>query len=315
MTFALTVLQQVIIMFLLIFVGYLTFKIKMIDRDGVRQLTDILLYIVMPAMIFSAFMQEKTAELLKNLFIAFALAIASYIVGFIVAYIFIRDKNNPHATVERFAVIYPNNGFMGIPLIAAVLGQEGVFYAAAFICIGNVFTWTHGVTTMSKSRTIDGDKTKMKLPIAQLLLSPALIAFFAGLVVFLISIPIPSVLFQTVGFLSGLNTPIAMLVVGATLAQTDILSAFKELKIYKLVFLINILVPVIVIAFSIFIPVSDTLLINNIILTACPSAAITIIFAEKYKNNVEHATKVFTLSSLLTIVTLPLMMLLTEAVL
>lgn len=314
MDFALTVAQQVLIMFLLIAVGFFAFKIKMIDRIGIRQITDLLLYIITPAIIFSAFTQERTEALLINLFIAFGLAVVSYLVGFLVAYTFIRKKNNPHATIERFGIIYPNNGFMGIPLVASVLGSEGIFYATAFICIGNIFTWTHGISIMSRKRAEEGNTEKMKLPVKQLLLSPPLLSFFVGLVVFLLAIPIPNVIGQTIDYISSLNTPIAMIVVGATLAQTNVLSAFCSLRVYKIVALANFAVPLLVIAISIFIPVSSNILMNNIIISACPSAANTIIFAEKYQNDVEYATKMFTLSNLLTVITLPMIMLLTTVV-
>lgn len=313
MEFALIVGQQIIIMFLLIFVGFFAYKIKMIDRVGIKQITDFLLYIITPAIILSSFTQKRTDELLINLLIAFGLAILSYLVAFAVAYLLIRNKNNPNATIERFAIIYPNNGFMGIPLAAAVLGAEGVFYTTAFICIGNVFTWTHGISIMMKNR--EDKNQKMKLPLFQLLLSPALISFLVGLIVFLFAIPIPEVLLKTIDYIGALNTPIAMLVVGVTLAQTNILSAFKSLKVYKVVALSNLLVPLIVLLISIFIPVNQNILINNIIISACPAAAMTIIFAEKYHNDAEYATKVFTLSSLMTIITMPPVILFTTMLL
>ena len=313
MGFAVTVAQQVVIMFLLIAVGFVIFRIKMVDQHTVKRMTDVLLYVVTPAILFSSFTIERTDELLKSLFLAFGLAILSYLCAIAISYLLIRRKGNPHAAIERFAITYPNNGFMGIPLVAAVFGETGILYATAYICIGNVFTWTHGVSLILRSRSQEGNREKLKMPLSQLLLSPPLLSFFAGLLVFLLRIPIPDTLGQAIDYIASLNTPLAMMIVGTNLAQTPILSSFRSPRLYWVVFLINLAVPAVVLGIFSFLPLPKDLLINNIILTACPSAAMTIIFAEKYQNDVEYATKLFTLSSLLTLITLPAVMMLTSA--
>lgn len=312
MGFAVTVAEQVVIMFLLIAVGFFMFRIKMVDTHTMKHMTDVLLYIVTPAILFNSFTIERTDELLKSLLLAFALAIVSYLCAFAVAYLLVRKKGNPHAAIERFAIIYPNNGFMGIPLVAAVFGETGILYATAYICIGNIFTWTHGVSLIIRSRNQEGNREKFKMPLSQLLLSPPLLSFFVGFLVFLLRIPIPGTLQQGIQYIASLNTPLAMIIVGTNLAQTPILSAFRSPRLYWVVFLINLAVPCVILALFSFLPFSTDLLINNIILSACPSAAMTIIFAEKYKNDVEYATRLFTLSSLMTLITLPLIMTLTS---
>lgn len=308
-----TILEQVVIMFLLILVGIVAFRIRMINREGVHQMTNILMYFVVPSVILSSFMQEKTPTLLQNLGWAFGLSVFSLALSVAVGYLLIRRKNNVCAAVERFAVIYPNNGFMGIPLISAVLGMESIIFVTAHICISNFMVWTHGITMMKRSRS--DSEEKLKIPFKQLI-TPAMVAFLAGLFFFFTDLKLPSVLSSTMDYINTLNTPLAMIVIGANLAQTNLFSAFRKPRVYYVVLLANLVVPLAALCVYRFLPmIPRELLVNNLLVCACPSAAFTIIFAERYENDVEHATSLFTMSNLATIVTVPLVMFLIEHVL
>ena len=294
--------NQVFIMFLLISIGFICFKIKIIDEVGTVQMTDVLLKIVFPSVILTAFTVTPTEEKLKMFLIALALTFISHILGIIVSYMFIRKKHDGLDTeIERFSVIYTNNGFMGIPLIGTLLGEEGVFYATAFVCIGNLFTWTHGVGIMSNK---SGGKSDISL--LRIITSPAIVAFIIGMILFIFRVSLPQDITKLITFTSNMNTPLAMFIVGAVLAQTNIITAFKDLKVYKIVLLTNLLVPMIAVCIYAFLPIDNNLILNNIISTACPVSCLTVIFAKKYKRDFEYASKLFTVSNILTIITLPI---------
>lgn len=298
MEFAFTVFNQVVVMFILMFIGYLLFKLKMVTQQGKIELTNILLYIVTPAIIISAYQKPFDAQLAKNLLIAFGLAFTSHIIAILIAYIFVPNKNNPDSAIARFAIIYSNCGFMALPLISALFGDTGVFYASAYITVFNFLSWTHGYIMMSGKT----DKTIVK----KALFSPAVIAVVFGLICFFGQITLPSPIGKAVSFLAPTNTPVAMIITGISLAQSNIKEAFVNLKNYYIVFLINLMVPLCALGIYIFLPIDSNIILINLIATACPSATATLLFATSLKKNEAYATQLVTLSNVMSIITIPL---------
>lgn len=299
--------NQVFIMFILIVVGYMCFKVRIIDDIGTAQMTELLLKVVFPSVILTAFTVPLTEDRLRKFFIALALTFASHVIGIIVAYFAIGKKAGVDSAVESFATIYTNNGFMGIPLIAGLFGNEGVFYATAYICIGNLFTWTHGVMLMENS-----EQKKSDISLLKIIKSPAIVAIIIGMIMLLFKISLPKDISKVITCISNMNTPLAMFIVGAILAQTNIISAFKDLKVYKIVILTNLVIPLIAAILYSFLAVDRNLIINNIISTACPTSCLAVIFSKKYNRNIKLASEIFTVSNLLTIVTLPVIVIIID---
>jgi len=293
------VLNQVVVMFILMAVGFFCFKIKILNDSGKRQLTDLLLLVVNPLVVINAYQMPFDKKLASNLLIAFLLAAISHAIAIAIAYISIRSKKNSiRAPIERFAIIYTNCGFMALPLIQALFGIEGVFYASAYITVFNVLTWTHGYIIMSGKRD--------KKAILKAFSSPVVISVVVGIAMFFLKIKLPLVLGDSVAFLASLNTPIAMLVTGISLAQVNILSAFKSLRLYYAVFIMNLVVPLVAMCVYLFLPFDDNIILVNLVATACPCAVTTLLFATKFDRDVEYASKLLTLSNITCIITIPL---------
>lgn len=305
MEIASTVLQQVIIMCLLITVGFFAYKLKIIDQPSNQKITDLLLKIVAPATIINAFFMEYDPSRLLRLGIAFLLGIASHIIGIAISTVMVRKKNNPLAPTHKFAAVYSNCGFMALPLCAAVFGDEGVFFGSAYMIVFQFFSWSHGYLQLA-------GKTDRKALI-KTLYSPAIIAVVIGIILFLSRITLPYVLTQTIGYVAALNTPLAMVVVGVTLAQSPIKDAFCHIKNYYPVFLRNFLVPIVTALIYALIPGLDTkLILINILSSACPSAAVIVMFSQKFDRNVAAASQILTLSNVLSVLSIPSVMFLTQ---
>lgn len=305
MEIALTVLQQVVIMFLLIGVGVIAFQTKIIDEHTNRRITGFLLNIVAPATIINAFFMEYNAEKLHQLGIAFLLGIASHLIGILLSMLLVRKKGNPLYAAERFAAVYSNCGFTALPLCAAVFGAEGVFYASAYMIVFQFFSWSHGYLQLS-------GKSDPKA-ILKTLYSPAILAVVIGLILFLTQLPIPQVISQTVSYVASLNTPLAMTVIGCTLAQSPIKDAFCHLRNYYPVFLRNLLIPVVAAVIYALIPgLSEKLILINILSTACPCAAVIVMFCKQFDKNVDKASQILTLSNIVSVVSIPAVMFLTQ---
>lgn len=297
-------LSQVIIMFLLIGVGFVCYKIKMINEETASQLSELLLMIVTPAVIIKAFQIEFRADLAKGLVLSLLLAIVTHIVGIVISMIMVhKQPTGKEYSVERFACVYGNAGFMGIPLIAAILPENGVFFASAFIAVFNLFIWTHGVTIMTGKFS---PKDFLKV-----LKSPPIIGVVIGLLFFVFSIKLPSVVGSAVGFIADLNTPLAMIVTGIYIAKSNLLTAFTDLKIYKVALARLIIIPIIMVGiFTLFkiTPERETILIANLLASACPTAATTLLLATKFRAGPEHASKIIAATTVFSVATIPVIM-------
>ncbi len=299
MDLAKTVLFQVCIMLILIAVGFFAYKVKLVNEVGQKQLSNFLLYIVMPTVIINAYHKEFQAELLSGLLWSFALAVISHLIAIIASYLLFRKKEGDRQNaINRFAGIYSNCAFMALPLIQSLLGDTGVFYASAYITVFNLLSWTHGIFLMSGSAT--------RKDIKKALLSPVVISVVVGLIIFFLQIPIPKLISTPIEYLSAINTPLAMVVAGIAIAQTNILSAFSDLKIYAVTAVRNLLIPLIMLLILRLLPLDDTVLLCNLIETACPTAAVCVMFATKYDLDAAYASKIMAMTTVLSVITIPI---------
>lgn len=294
---------QAVVMFILLGAGYFLYKLKFLDDDSTRRLSDIVITVICPIVIFNAYQTDFRPELAKGLLYAMILAFFCQTVLVITAKLVVR-KTREDFRVERFAAGYSNCAFMGIPLVNAAFGAEGVFYLTSFITAFNVFMWTHGVILMSGKK--QSPKTLVKI-----LASPAIIAIVLGLVFFFTGIRMPEIIGQPLDYLGSMNTPLAMIVSGATIAKAGILSGVKNPRVYFLqafkLLITPLLLSLIVVPTEL-LGVSPLVVNTVLIAAASPTASATIMFAYKFGGNEKYASAHFALSTIMSILTIPLVM-------
>lgn len=299
MELAVTVLFQVMIMLLLIAVGIIAYKAKLITEDGKKQMSNLLLYIVIPAVILNSYRSKFDPALVKGLLWSFLLALLGHGIAIAVAYLFYHGKNERQSALTRFCCIYSNCAFMAIPLVQSLLGDTGVFYASAYITVFNLLSWTQGVIMLT------GKTTKKET--GKALLTPTIISIAIGLIVFFFQIPIPDIIGKPIEYLAALNTPLAMIITGVSIAQANISSCFTDRRLYGVTLVRNLLIPGIVLIVLRFLPLDETVLLCTLIEIACPTATISVMFATKHHLDAAYASKVITLSTIASIVTIPLL--------
>ncbi|MBE6860252.1 MAG: AEC family transporter [Ruminococcus sp.] len=284
-------------MLILIITGIICKKTKIISDDGNKELSKLVINVVNPVVILMAYQTEYKAFLVKNLLISFALSLLSYVVFIIIAYILIPSKENRETQIERFSAIYSNCGFMGIPLVDAIFGAEGVFYLTAFITVFNLFVWTHGITLISEEKQLKN--------IVKIFYSPVIISIALGIIMFFFQIKIPENPSKALDFIASLNTPLAMIVSGVTIADTNIIKLLKKYRIYYICFLKLILIPIIVtIIFSLF-DLNECVKLTIIIAASAPSAAMCTLQCLKYNKNSLYASEIFAASTIISVFALP----------
>lgn len=296
------VLQQVLIILLLLLVGGVSFKIGFISEKTADQMAGFALKVVTPCVIIEAFQIEYDSQKLNNMLFAALLALITHIISIAIARCaFPSDREGNR--VRRFAAIYCNCGFMGIPLIEGAVGGEGVLYACVYLVVFQAILWSHGVVT------IKGGIKNIKF--YKIFINAGTIGIAIGLPLFFKGITLPSVLSQTIGHIANLNTPLAMIVSGVFVAKSDIKMAFFSAKNYLAIFIRHILVPMIMMAIMLFMPISETVTLTILLIAACPTASAVTLFASQYgsKSDLECASRTLTLSNILAVITVPLIVL------
>ncbi len=301
MTEVLTVLNQVLIIFLIIATGIAMAKTKLINTDGAKQITNLVVNIVTPSVIFMSFQTDYEPEKLKFLLLALIMSLSVYIISIPLSMLLIRKKNGHMAALERLSIVYPNCGFMGIPLVSAIYGAEGVFYTAAVIAVFNLVIWTVGVMTLQDKLSFSDFK--------KVLISPNIIAILLGILCYALRIRIPYIPAQTLNFFAGMNTPLAMLISGVAVASANIKSTLLSGRIWLLSAYRLLVIPIIV-AYILKLFNAPELVYKVVAITAaCPTASLTTLLALKFGKNAEYSSQIITATTLLSIVTLPLFML------
>ncbi len=305
MSLAITAFNQIVIMFFIIVVGIICYKTKLIDNFMNKKLSDLVLYLVNPFVFFVSYQRKFEASLLRGLLISLLLAIVTHAFGIMISCVLVRKKQHvADITIERFAVIYSNSGFIGIPLVNGVFGGEGVFYLTAYLTIFNLVVWTHGMITMSGK----SDKKTM----AKAFLSPSIIAALIGFFFFICRIILPDIAVNALYYIANLNTPLALLVAGVTIAQTNFIKIFGKLRIYYIAFLKLLFVPIaMLILFQLF-DIPRIVILTSVLAAACPTAATINLFSIKYDKNYLYASELFAMTTILSLITIPLVMIIAK---
>lgn len=293
--------RQIIMMVILMTIGIFCAKTKLIDQDTNKKLSSFILLLVNPLVIFMSYQRAFDERLLQGLLVSLGLAIISYTISLVVTHAIYRNKGDNKFAVEKYASVYSNSGFIGIPLVQGVFGSEGVFYLTAYLTIFNLLVWTHGVIVMSGKRDFSS--------IRKALVSPALLATILGFISFITRLELPELLGNSLHMLGNTNTPLAMIVAGISISQTDIGKSVKNKQVYKLCFVRLVLIPLLVILAFAPLDLPAILTGTSIIAVACPVAANIILFAYRYEQNHLYASELFAASTLLSMITIPLLLL------
>lgn len=293
----LTVGLQVLTLFILMAVGFFCGKGKFLDEHSVKKITDILLYIITPCVIIRSFIREFDPNMMLGILIVAVSAAAIHAFSILVATLIFRSKDEGRKRVLRFGTIFSNCSFMSIPLQQQIIGNDGVLYGATFVAVFNLIIWSYGVTLMQgRGKGLSAKK---------IILNPCIICVLVGIVIFLWSIPIHEIIYKPLSYLADLNTPLPMLVIGYYLSKGSLKSAFTDGAAYVSVFLRIIALPAISTIVLYLCGVRGDMLISLIISVAAPTASMTTMFSAKFDRDTELSVKLVTLSTLLSMITMP----------
>ena len=295
---------QVVVLFVLIAVGALLTKVGLITEQGSRSMTNVVLYAVTPCVIIDAFQREYQPEMLSGLLIALLAAFLSLLFSVLLAELLYRKKEIDRGVVLKFTVVFSNCGFMALPLQKAILGDDGVFYGAAFVAMFNIFMWTYGLITMSRKKEL---KAALKAVV-----NPGIIGTIIGVILFVLSVKLPTVIATPVSMLAALNTPVPMLVIGYHLMHSDLRKVLKDKDAYIAMALRLIVLPLAVMGVMLMLKIDATITTATVIAVSSPVAAFTTMMATKYGRDTELSAGIVSASALFSLLTMPLVVGLTQ---
>ncbi|MFI3284225.1 MAG: AEC family transporter [Erysipelotrichaceae bacterium] len=296
MEIAITLFIQIIKMFLMMSVGYAIYSYKWVNEETSKGLSTILLKVVSPCIVFKSFLITLSQEIMINMLVCLGLSVVATLTGFILAALFF-DKNQ---RINRFAIGFSNVGFMGIPLVEALLGSEYILYLSIYIVVFNLSLWSYGVFLMSDNRK--------EMAFKKVLMNPNVLAVIAGMIFMIIGIGLPTMLTDVLSSFATINTPLAMMVLGMYIAKESLISIFNQPIIYKVVLMRLILTPLIVVSLFSIIPESfHSIKLVALIAAATPTASSCAMLAQLYDQDFTYAAQVVSLTTILCLFTMPIM--------
>lgn len=305
MQFGLTV-SSVVILIAMSIPGFILIRTKMLKENSIAILSVILLYINQPAFTIYSFQAEEfSTDILVNMLIVLALTFIIHIVIIAIAYIiFKQDKNNMRGRAYAFASSFGNIGFMGLPVIRLLMpdNPEVVIYLAVMFIVFNLLSWTVGIYI------ITGDKSYMSLKKA--IFNPPTLALFVALPLFLLNIKLPELIMFPIRYLSDMIVPMAMLILGMRFGACNVKKLFSDWGLYVSAFIKLIITPLFAYCLMKLIKLDDIIFQTLFILMAMPAANMGLIVAEQFGGDKEASAKAVLGSSLISIITIPLVLLL-----
>ena len=290
---------QVVMLFLLIGCGVLAVKTGVLRPEGKQTLSNLLVYLVVPAMIVHSYMMDFSMEILRNLLAAFGMSLLALGVGVILTLLLTAHRKDSRTPIFRFACVFSNAAYMGFPLISALFGSEGLLYASAYVTVFNILLWTMGYGMVS-------GKSDLGEILHSLLKTPVLYAIAIGLTIYLFQIPVPRLIAQPLELLAGMNTPLSMIITGMLLAAGDLKSILGDFRIWKLAAVRMLLIPLVCVGLFALMGFHGMTAQVVLLLECCPAASITSVFAVQFGHDEHFAAGSVVLTTLLSILVLPL---------
>ena len=288
------VVGQVIIMLLYMAAGYLLFRKKLISDEGSKSMANLLLYCILPCVIVKSFCVERTKENTQAMLVSLLLGAILLLLSIAVSALLLH--RNP---VDSFGGAFSNAGFMGLPLVSAVLGQQAVFYAAGYVALLNILQWTYG-------QWILGNRKEVRL--GALLKNPIILSLLLGSAIFFFQPPLPAILMTAMNGVSVLNGPIAMIVLGVYLANTDLVSMLRNVHLYWVSFVRLLLIPALSVCCLLILPSHYREVgIALLLVASTPIGSNVAVYAQKVGLDYGYAVQSVCISTLLSVLSLPVL--------
>lgn len=309
MNISILLMQQIVQLCLMIFMGYLIVKTGLVRDDDSKVLSKIILYLIVPCVIINAFQVDYTTDTVKGLLIAFAASVMTQVILLVV--ISVAGKLLHLNEVEVASVYYSNSGNLIVPIVTFILGQEWVLYGCVFMSVQLVFLWTHCKKIISREASYDWKK---------IILNINMLSIFIGVILFFTGIRLPEIIGNTLASVGTMIGPASMIVTGMLFAGMNLKQIFANKRVYFITFLRLIVVPLIALVLIKFSNLASFSADGNKIMLIVflaiitPSASTVTQMCQVYGNDSRYASAINVMTTLLSIITMPVMVMLFQMI-
>ena len=300
MDLPIVVLKQTLVMAVYLATGLILTKTGIITKEGSKSMSSLLIYFILPFTILNSLCIPFTEEKFAQFFISGGLAILSLAISLGCGFLIFRKS-----PIDNIAVSFPNAGFIGLPLVSACLGGEAGFFVIPLMALVNVFQWGTSTKLFNKNQKLDF------LKIAK---SPIVLTAVLGVVIFSLKLgdKIPGIISTALHGVAQTNSPIAMIVLGTYLADVDVKTLFSSIRVYVVCLLRLIAIPLLILAAFLFIPCDNTIKLSVFIAASASVGSNVAVYAREYGEDYAYASKEVVFSTVLSVLTLPLMTMLMQ---
>ena len=287
--------------------GYILIKKRMIGEECISGFSKVLLYVSQPCLAIYTFNSTPySPEKLANIGI-FALLTAILMLSMLGgAFVFLRKRyQDALYRIITIATTFANCAFFGIPIIEAILPETSsdlIVYTTAFAVVMNVIGWTVGAAIISQD-------TKY-ISLKKIFLNPATIGTLIALIIYVLQIPLQADLASMITTIARMASPLSMLIMGMRLGTIKLSSLFVNYRVYLTIAVKQLLMPLFAFAMVMILPIPTEIAVTFFIISACPEASVVLNFAEIIGEGQKEAVNIVLLGTILSIVTVPIMMLL-----
>ena len=292
-----TIVQQVSIMYVLMAIGFVVYRKKLINEEGTKQLSNLLVWVINPLIMLTRYQMEFSMVKLTGLGISFVVSLVSMLIGFLVGKIIFKKEQR----IDKFAIGFANAGFIGIPLVTSIMGIDKVFFLSAYLVCFNILSYTYGIYMVSGNKKL--------ITVKSLALNPGIIAVISGLLIFISPIKLPEIIYNAFNLVGQTNTPIAMILLGTYIAKSKLIALFSDRHAYFVCFVKLILIPLVIITLFKFLPIELAEIKMVVLIAMSTPVGLTVpMFSQMYGGNYEYGAKLVGLSTLLSLSTIPMIL-------
>ncbi len=307
------VFHQLLRLFIIMFLGYFLYKFKVIDTEFNKKLSSFLINVTLPATAISSVLEKQTDRNIKLVLSVFAIGFVMYIVLPVLGFIVARILRSPASQrgMYSFMMTFSNVGFIGFPITEALFGASAMFYTAIINIVFNLAIYSYGIILVNKDKiSVSSEQSegqsKVKLS-AKDLISPAIIASVIAVIIYFTGVTIPADIASVINYLGDITSPLAMIIIGVTLAPMKLKTVFSDWRVYLFTVIKLIIIPIACLPLLKMVISDDTVLMILYILLQMPVANTSVLFANRFDINEELAAKGVFITTLFSVFTVPLM--------
>jgi len=296
-------MNQIAVLFILIALGFLLRKRNLINNEFTKSASDLVIYVTLPSMIVASMDRDFSAALIKTGFSIFLCGSLMYVLLIVSAFTFsrLRKIEDGDRQVYEFMMIFGNVAYLGYPVLKIMFGEMGVFYGSFLNIWFNILVWTLGIKLMHKDQR--------KIDFFRAFLNPGLIAIGLGMIIFVFPVDIPQALKTTLNILGEMTVPLCMLLIGAFMTE----ARFKDFLANKNLYLFSltklVVMPLVMMLIMMPFKITSTVKVIPVVMSGMPAGVNTAIFARKFGRNYHLASQGVVLSTAISLLTIPILLL------